>query len=96
MEENETRSPNDLERVKEDEEWNVEFQASIHSQKKKKSEQANKVAREYISSLNSPSLIEQFTTPPAIIGCGSNCDDIACLEIKLFFNGGSIVIQCFD
>ena len=59
-------------------------------------EQADKVTREYVSSGLSPRLIQQFPTPPAILGSRGNSDDVPRLEVEFFLDRCGIIVQRFD
>ena len=67
------------------------------SAEKKKVElkKANEIAREHIPPRLSPRFIKKFPSPPPIFRSRRNSDNVPCLKIKLFFNGGSVVIQRF-
>ena len=58
-------------------------------------EQANKIAREYISSSLSTVFVEQFTAPPTIVRGGRDSYDISGLEVELFLDRSRIIIQRF-
>ena len=59
-------------------------------------EQADKVAREYVTSGLSPRLIQQFPTPPAILGSRGNSDDVPRLEVEFFLDRCGVIVQRFD
>jgi len=48
-------------------------------------EQADKVAREYVSSGLSPRLVQQFPAPPAILWSRGNSDDIVEQACNIFY-----------
>jgi len=59
-------------------------------------EQADKVAREYVSSGLSPRLIQQFPTPPAIFWSRGNSDDVPRLEVEFFLDRCGVIVQSLD
>ena len=66
--------------------------------KKKKEvelEKANEIAGEHIPPRLSPRFIKKLPSPPPIFRSRRNSDNVPCLKIKLFFNGGSVVVQRF-
>ena len=63
--------------------------------KKVELEKANEIAREHIPPRLPPRFIKEFPSPPPIFRSRCNSDDVPCLKIKLFFNGGSVVVQRF-
>ena len=60
-----------------------------------KSEQRDKVAREYMSPRHPPRLVQQLPAPPPVLGRRGHRDDIARLEVELLRDRRRIIIQRF-
>lgn len=59
-------------------------------------EQAHKVTRKHVPPGLLPRFIQQLSRPPPILRCLRYSDDIPRLEIKLFVDRCSVVVQSFD
>jgi hypothetical protein len=58
-------------------------------------EQANEIAWEHIPAFLSAILVEKLATPPPIFWSSRDSNDVPSLEIKLFLDGGGVIIQGF-